>query len=589
MNMATSLATRPLSEAQWQALQPLLRQLDSRQSLWLSGYLAARAEPAESLPLAANAAPPASILIAYGSETGNSEALAWQLAAQATARGIAHDIGNLATVRLRQLAKYQYLLLICSTHGDGDPPEPITAFHTALMEPRAARLPELAYAVLALGDSSYAQFCRTGQEFDERLAALGARALLPRQDCDVDYAEPARHWMSAALDALPQAGASAATVVATATTVAPVASAAQSYSKQRPLTVEVLNNVRLSAPQRRSATHHLELALDVPLPLQAGDAVGVLADNPPALVAAILDVLQLSAEQAVTLDGNAMPLVQALRQQRNLNVCSPRFLEAWATLSGSEELAGIVADSAAQKAFLRSHQLRDIAARYPAHPEPQALVDLLRPMQPRLYDLANSFDAVADELHLTVQHYRYAFGSREESGIASEYLVQLQPGDSLRLYPHRHARFQLPEDPQLPLILIAEGTGIAPYRAFIQHLRASGQHRRCWLLFAEQQFEQDFLYQRDWQQAQADGLLQHIDTVFYQDEPGRNLADLALADANRLRQWLDDGAHLYLCGDTVNLEACEQALQQHYDAQRDASARSWEQLSKDKRIHRNLY
>lgn len=569
----------PFSPQHWQQVQQLLHTLDERQALWLSGYLAAgpqlTAEPASTPATDSKTA-----LIAYGGETGNCEALAKALVTQAQQSGLAVEVEDLSNLRLRQLAKRDHVLVICSTHGDGDPPEPIQPFYEALMAERAPRLEHLHFSVLALGDSSYEHFCVTGQELDQRFAELGATRLHPRIDCDVDYEKPAADWAQAALKTLPQPTADTASTPTTAP-----APSTTSISKQNPLTVEVLENLNLSAPTRSAPIHHIELALDTPdLSVSPGDAVGVLADNPPALIAAVLNACDLSGEAAVAIDDAPMPLVQALRQHRDLTITSPRFLEWWAELSGSDALQQqAAAPSREQRQFLKQVQLLDMLHQAPATPEPQALVDALRPLQPRLYDVANSLNVLDDELHLNVKAFYYDFAQRREAGIASHYLLDLQPGDSLRIYPHRNARFHLPEDAQTPVILIAEGTGIAPYRAFIQELQRSSSPRPCWLVFAEQQFEQDFLYQSELQQAKQAGTLSQVDAVFHQDQPEHSLATPLLQQSKQLKTWLDDGAHVYLCGDKQHLTACEDALSEHLG--KDA----WKPLTKAKRVHRNLY
>lgn len=596
--MTASTSPHPLPAALWQELQPLLHRLDAGQALWVSGYLAARGASASSAPVAATAehsrqTSGVTVLIGYGTETGNCEALAHRLAERATERGIAVEVADLAGLRLRQLARREYLAVICATHGDGDPPEPIHDFYTALMADGAPALPQLHYAVLSLGDSSYEQFCVTGQQLDERLAELGAQRLVERRDCDVDYDEPARQWMEQLLAVLPSAEAAEPAAapgdLAGTMSAAPAAPRVE-YSRQQPLAVEVLENICLSAPDRPAAMHHLELALDVTdFDLHPGDAVGVLASNPPHLVAAVLDATRLPGEQAVTVGGEAMPLVQALREHCDLTIPSKRFLEAWAVVADSSELARQVdAEAREQREFLRSHQVLDLLTRWPGRPEGQSFIDSLRPLQPRLYDIANSLQRLEDELHLTVKHYRYPFGDREEIGIASDYLLQLQAGDRVQIYPHRNTRFRLPEDPAAPLILIAEGTGAAPYRAFLQEIAAAGLGHRCWLVFAEQQFEQDFLYQLDWQEARRQGALVQVDTVWLAEHPDRSLSHPLLAQGARFMQWLEEGAHLYLCGDKALLTACEENLQREVD-RRSENASAWKQLVKDKRVHRNLY
>ncbi|WP_421705883.1 diflavin oxidoreductase [Alloalcanivorax xenomutans] len=579
--MTAQATPPPFSDPQWHQVRQLLATLDARQRWWLSGYLAA--SDTEPSTTAANQAAPNPVLIGYGTETDNCRRLAQALSEHCGEAGIATEVIDLARLRPRQLARRDHLVIITATHGDGDPPEPVQDFYQGLMGDGAPKLANLKFAVLALGDSSYEQFCVTGQEFDQRLEALGGERLITRQDCDVDFEQPAKAWMTRLLEMLPRAE------TQSVRTAAPEpATRAPGYDKHNPLTVEVLVNQNLSAANRAQPIHHLELALDQVIPdLLPGDAVGILADNPPELVAAVLDACDLSGEQPVTLDGDAQPLVQALRQSRDLTIVGTGFLTFWAEHSNASALKALCeAESREQRTFLRQHQLLDLLSQYPAHPPAQALVDALRPLQPRLYDVANSLAELDDELHLTVKAFRYPFRERHEQGIASRYLLDLQPGDPVRLYPHRNTRFRLP-DGDAPLILIAEGTGIAPYRAFLQALSQRPQRPPCWLVFAEQRFEEDFLYQLDIQQAHADGVLEQVDTVFYQDRPGAALIDPLLDQIDRLASWIEQGAHLYLCGDKGRLSDLENSLKTALDQRQGDGA--WKQLGRDKRLHRNLY
>lgn len=571
------------SPAQWSQLDSLLSSLDSGQRLWLSGYLAGSSLDA----LLAAADPQDSgqkVLITFGTETDNCRQLAASLAERCASAGIAAEVADLAKIRLRRFNKLEHLVVITATHGDGDPPEPIIPFYEAIMADSATRFEGLKFAVLALGDSSYEHFCVTGIQFDQRLEELGGERLIPRQDCDVDFARPANQWMEQLLAKLPRT-----TTTTAATPVDSGAASANRYSKEQPLTVEVLSNLNLSHEQRPQPIHHLDLALDTDdFTIEPGDAVGILAENPPELVAMLLDATGLSGEQPVTLDQQAMSLVEALRRRCDLTIPGKAFLELWAQLTNDPTLDGMInGDSKLLRQFLRQHQIRDLASRFPARPQAQALVDALRPLQPRLYDVANSLCTVADELHLAVKAYDYSFGKRHEAGIASHFLLGLQPGDSLQIYPHRNARFHLPEQPGTPLILIGEGTGIAPYRAFWQALAQAPQSTPCWLVFAEHSFEEDFLYQLDVQQAHQDGVLSHVDCLFFDEQPGATLATPLLNQGTRLNEWLLQGAHLYLCGDKAMLDLCENSLAEYIDAQQGQG--QWKQLAKDKRIHRNLY
>ena len=353
--MTPPIPSTPLSDPQWQQVQALLRELDERQTLWLSGYLAASPQPRQATQPASSGQ---QILIAHGGETGNSQALAEKLATQAHESGINVELQDLAQLRLRQLGKKSHLLLICSTHGDGDPPEPIQPFYDALMDDSAPRLEKLQFSVLALGDSTYEHFCVTGQQLDQRLEALGAQRLHPRQDCDVDFEQPAAQWTHAVLEQLPQKD----TTSMASASQEPQTAKTPLYSKQHPLTVEVLENLNLSATSRRTPIHHLELALEAPdFAVAPGDAVGILADNPPEQVAAVLDACGLSGDAPVTIDKQSLPLVQALRQHLDLAIPSSRFLTFWAELSGDAELRQQAsATSREQRLYLKQVQILDL-------------------------------------------------------------------------------------------------------------------------------------------------------------------------------------------------------------------------------------
>lgn len=578
----TAHVAPPFSETQWRRIHALLKDLDNRQALWLSGYLAGRESDFAPSIKPAGACP---VLIAYGTETNNSRDLAMRLKQRCDENGVPADLQDLARVRGRQLTRREHLVVITATHGDGDPPEPALPFFEELADDNATpKLTGLRFAVLALGDSTYEHFCTAGRELDARLEALGGQRLIKRLECDVDFEGPAGEWLARVFDKLPKD--TSRTVVESPASQAP---AARGYDKQQPLETEVLTNQCLSAPERATAIHHIEMALEV-TDFQAapGDAVGVLADNPPERVAAILDATGLAGEQPVTVDGAARPLVEALRRHRDLTLPGSRLLDYWAELTGDPTLKDVAkGDTRSQRAFLKRHQVPDLLNHYPARPDAGTLVDVLRPLQPRLYDLANSLEAENDALHLTVKRFRYEFEGRWESGIASHYLLNLQPGDRVRLYPHHNRRFHLPDDPGTPLILIAEGTGIAPYRAFVQQLIATGRHTPCWLVFSEQRFEEDFLYQLTFQEARDQGVLERVGTVFQADQPDRALVDPLLAQPDHLMDWLNRGAHVYFCGDKDKLGDAETHLKSAVDERFGAG--HWKQLSKARRLHRNLY
>ncbi|WP_269621064.1 diflavin oxidoreductase [Zhongshania sp. BJYM1] len=569
------------SKQQWRELHSLLNELDDKQSLWLSGYLAATAIESTATENSTNLNIP---LIAFGTETNNCKQLAYLFRDLCRKSGINVDVSDLSYIKPRALYKRDHFVVITSTHGDGAPPEPITPFYEALFSNDAPKLNNIKFSVLALGDSSYEKFCATGIQIDHRLEELGGHRFLPRQDCDVDYEESAKKWMASLLTLLPRSSKNASDKLHLNLPITP-----SECNKSNPVTLEVLSNLNLSSKSRKDPIHHLELAIGSnTISVEPGDAVGVYVANPPELVAALLDATGLSAEHPVTLDGHALQLVEALREHRDLTIPSLALLEYWSNLTNDTELTTIANSTKPdQRRYLRTIQVSDLIIKQPAHPDPQSLINTLRPLQPRLYDVSNSLSAIDDEIHLTVKMYRYPFGKRREEGIASRFLLELQPGDSITIYPHQNTRFHLPKDNTTPVILFAEGTGIAPYRAFIQKLSTLEQAPQCWLLFKEQHFEEDFLYQIDIQRAHINNVITHIDTVFYGDSCEATLHSIALKNEQRLMSWIDKGAHLYFCGKRATLEHCESQLKRHYDF--CLGEGKWTSLSKSKRIHRNLY
>lgn len=577
---------------QWRRIDEILQQLEPVQALWLSGYLAAsatRAEPRSSPSSGAAAAP--ELTIAYGSETGNGEQLAQSLYQAARSAGHAARLVDLATLKVRQLRKLSTLWLITSTHGDGDPPLGAVDFHRDLFAAENMDLSGLHYAVLALGDSSYEHFCQTGIDFDERLAAMGATRLAERVDCDVDFDTAAAQWSSERLAALPAVD-SSENVAAPVFT--PSAEAASQYSKQRPLHTEVLEQLPLSAAGRSRGNYHVTLALEEgSLTLEPGDAVGVFAKNPPALVEAVLNATGLDAETPVRVGEQSLSLVEALSCERDLAIPGKKLAQQWAQWSGDPALGTLVEDNKLLRGWLKQQHVLDLLHGYPANvPEAQALVDALRPLQPRLYDVANHIDAGSDELDLLVKRFDYRLGETDHQGIASYYLCDLAPGDPVCIYPHRNPRFALSQCEE-PVILVGYGTGLAPYRAYLQARMARDDSNPCWLVMGEKNYEQDFLYQIEWQAWLASGTLSHLDPVFTDDNRSRQMGTVFVEQAVRLTQWLADGAVIYLCGEKETLTRCEEQLQHAYgDANGltpEDSAEFWKTLAADGRIKRNLY
>lgn len=579
--MTASPAENLLSDAQLSQIDALLKELNHDQLLWLSGYIAALGRSDGQPPESKNE--DNKVLIAYGTETGNSEGIASNLAFSFDQNKIPFDLKNLSQLRVRHLTKYRFIVMICSTHGDGDPPEPISLFYTSLMSAEAPRLMHSHYAVLALGDSSYPKFCATGKELDDRLSALGATRLVFRQDCDVDFQETAQKWSQELVRVL----ASRVEPVAKARS-APVESAKKTeLNKNNPAHASVIDNVCLSSPSRPDVIHHIELTCDQRLTaLQPGDAVGILVKNPEQDARRLIALTGGGADTVVQVNHRSIPLLQALVEECDITIPNKRLLVEWSKASGDSSIRQLLDDEgSALKDFLRSNQVIDIAERFQTAVAPQALVDALKPLQPRLYDVANCLRHTEDEIHILVKLHQYGFNGRLCTGAASDYLIHLKKDETIRLFPYRNARFQLPKDASAPIIFIAEGTGIAPFRAFLQALSLADNPPPCWLIFTEREFEEDFLYQTEWQAAIKSKQLTMLDAIFSNQTDGPSIKELLILKQQQLLRLLGQGAHLYLCGDKTLLGEIEKNL----EALTLGSPEPWSALQAGARIHRNLY
>jgi sulfite reductase (NADPH) flavoprotein alpha-component len=555
-------AASMLTSDQRSHLDLLTTSLDREQALWLSGYFAglARTELRDAAPADPSepvTAPGArTITVLFGSETGNSKELATAFGDAASKRGIRVRLADMADYKPRALRDEQDLLVITSTHGEGDPPQPALGFFEFLEGRKAPKLPDLRFAVLALGDSTYEQYCAAGRRVDERLAGLGAQRLADRVECDVDYEDAAAAWIADVVERVTPAPDQVAPVSAAPAAREAAAVPAASFGKRNPFPAPILENLSLTGRGSSKETRHIEISLaDSGLEYRPGDALGIVAQNDPAVVAALLDRTGLSAGAPVTVNQRVLELGQALTEALEITVATPRFVEHWAKLSGAEELAALGAPDqrAARTAFLREHHVLDIVRRFPAPGiEPEQLVAGLRPLQPRLYSIASSLAAAPDEAHLTVSTVRYDLHGLPRIGVASGHLAGLTDEDAtIPVYIQPNDLFRLPGD-DVPVIMIGAGTGVAPFRAFMQEREARGSTGRSWLFFGERNFRSDFLYQIEWQSLLKHRVLTRLDLAFSRDaQPKTYVQDRLRRQGTDVYAWLEDGAHLYVCGDAA--------------------------------------
>ncbi|MBS0193655.1 MAG: assimilatory sulfite reductase (NADPH) flavoprotein subunit [Proteobacteria bacterium] len=549
----------PLPEGRAALLDQLTDELDAHGLWWLSGYaagLAQRHTPAtvRSGTRPADVPTPAQprTTIVYGSQTGNAKRLAEELAVRIETAGTSVRLLRADAYPLRELKDERHLLIVISTQGDGDPPDDARDFVEHLLGRRAPTLPELKFAVLGLGDSSYPKFCEIGRRLDARLADLGATRWLPRADADVDFERDAAAWITQASAAVIAVAAKPGTPLATVTPLRPHVAPPPTHSRERPFAAEVQVNQRISGRGSTRDIRHVELALTGSgLSYQPGDALGVWPTNPPELVAALLANLRLDGDASVAHAGHERPLRDWLTAHRELTRLDRRFFAAHAQRAHADDLHALLREDAreALARTLTDWQPIDLLQRHPARWDAQELIATLRPLQPRLYSIASSMQAVGEEAHLTVAHVAYEHAEQARFGAASHFLASRDDGASASVYIERNERFRLPADGQRDIIMIGPGTGVAPFRGFVQERVASGARGRNWLLFGNRHARSEFLYQLEWQRALKQGQLQRLDVAFSRDGAQRLRVPDRLRERGReLLAWLEGGAHLYVCG-----------------------------------------
>ncbi|HRO00357.1 MAG TPA: assimilatory sulfite reductase (NADPH) flavoprotein subunit [Nitrobacter sp.] len=599
-----------LTTDQWTQVNQLATSLSHEQAIWISGYFAglshraragaAAGEIAELAPpsqgSAAGAAATRLLTVLFASETGNSKTLAKALVDKATAQGIQARLADMAEYKTRGLKDEQDLLVITSTHGEGDAPQTAVGFFEFLESRKAPKLPQLRFAVLALGDSTYEKYCEAGKRIDRRLEELGAQRLADRVDCDVDYEDAAEAWISTVIaDLAPAAQASVSAPVVARGDAPPSAV----FDKKNPFQAAVIDNIVLTGRGSTKETRHIELSLaDSGLIYQPGDALGVAPRNDPALVGAVLEKMSLSADSSITVKQGTISLGEALGGTFEITALTPRFLDHWAEITGSDELQALRApdQKEARAAFLHNHHILDVVGRFPAPGIDAAkFVAGLRPLQPRLYSIASSLAAAPDEAHLTVSTVRYALHDVPRTGVASGYLASRTEVDAtIPVYIQSNDHFHLPDD-DVPILMIGAGTGVAPYRAFMQEREARGASGRSWLFFGERNFRSDFLYQVEWQELIKNGVLSRLDLAFSRDAaPKTYVQDRLRRQGRDVYAWLEEGAYLYVCGDSAHMApdvhaALTDIVAEHGGLDRDEAGAYLSALQRDRRYRLDVY
>ena len=592
----TAPTLSPLSDEQQRQLNQVLTTLNTQQLAWVSGYLyglsQAGVQPVASAGVEV-AAPGGSLTILYGSQTGNAKGVASAIQAQAKAHGLPVTLTSMADYKPKQLKKESHLLVVVSTYGEGEPPESAVDLFEQLKKGKVGKLEGLKFAVLGLGDSSYEFFCQTGKDFDGFLAKAGAERIHELASLDVDYQDAAKAWGEQAVAAV------AATLSAGAAT-ASVAGSVQAavghsqYNKENPFPARLSVNQKITGRDSTKDIRHIEINLEESgITYQPGDALGIWFDNDADLVGEVLALTGLTGDEA-TPHGS---LREALTRHYELTRLHGGLITGLAEITDNAALKDLAGDKAQVNALVASAQVVDVLKRFPASLSADQLIPLLRPLTPRLYSIASAQSEVEEEVHLTVGVVRY----RQEdgtvrSGGASSYLADRLPEDAeVRVFVEHNDNFRLPANPDTPVIMVGPGTGIAPFRAFLQEREAQGAEGKNWLFFGNPHFTQDFLYQVEWQRYVKSGLLSKISLAFSRDQANKIYVQDRLREAGlELYQWLEAGAHFYVCGDANHMakdvqEALLEVIAEHGHKSREEAEEYLSELRRAKRYQRDVY
>ncbi|MGY3481982.1 assimilatory sulfite reductase (NADPH) flavoprotein subunit [Staphylococcus cohnii] len=607
--MNLSVINSPFDENQATQLNQIIQNLTIEQQVWLSGYLTANLQsvttkqetPSEVAQFVLNKENTSNserhITVLYGSETGNAQGLAEKLADRLVELNFNVKLSAMGDYKTKDLKKVEDLFIISSTHGEGNPPDNAISFHEFLHGRKAPKLEGVRFSVLSLGDASYEFFCQTGKDFDARLEDLGASRLVDRRDCDLDFDDMAESWMDQIIEQLSEASLSEEKVT---TTNAVQLTNEKRYSKTQPYEAEILENINLNGRGSNKEVRHIELQFeDYGEDYEPGDCLVVIPENDEKLVEVLLDKLDWDAQTEIPINdkGDVLSLKDALQHHFEITKLTKPLLQKAAELFGNEALAENVLDQAWVKSYVYGRDLIDLIQDFkPENLVPEVLYQFLRKLPPREYSIASSYEANPDEVHITVGAVRYQAHQRERQGVCSVQLAErMEPGTSISVYLKKNPNFKFPFDETTPVIMIGPGTGVAPFRSYLQareELDLSGQ---TWLFFGEQHFTTDFLYQTEWQDWLKEGVLSKLDLAFSRDTDEKVYVQHKIVEQSEtFYEWLKNGASLYVCGDEQNMakdvhKAIHQILVKEGNMSEEEAETYLTQMKKDKRYQRDVY
>ncbi|MFB5662454.1 assimilatory sulfite reductase (NADPH) flavoprotein subunit [Alteribacillus sp. HJP-4] len=604
--MQLQINNSPFTEEQTELLNRLVPTMTPEQKIWLSGYLSATHTPAPAasseIPAAPAPAVSKEITLLYGSQTGNGQSLAEELAEKLKQNNFEVTLISMGDFKPNTLKKIENLLLIVSTHGEGDPPDNALSFYEFLHGRRAPKLAGMQYSVLALGDMSYEYFCQTGKDFDKRLEELGGERLYERVDCDVDFDESAAEWFEGVLQSLRKSTTPAEDKSSLQGAGGSAPAAAVSYSRTNPFKAEILENINLNGRGSNKETRHLELSLEgSELTFEPGDSLGIYPENDPILADKLIEEMNWNPDDMITINkqGDQQLLRDALISTYEITVLTKPLLEKSALLSTHDNLQELLKDGNEEKLreYLAGRDLLDLVRDFaPWNATVHDFAAILRKIPPRLYSIASSLKANPEEVHLTIGTVRYESHGRDRTGVCSGQCAErTEPGDSIPVYVQRNPNFKLPEDPDTPIIMIGPGTGAAPFRAFLEEREETGAEGDSWMFFGDQHFVSDFLYQVEWQRWLKEGVLTRMDVAFSRDTEEKVYVQHRMLEKSKdLYHWLQEGAIVYVCGDEQYMasdvhQALLSIIEKEGGLKPDQAAAYLEDMQQQKRYQRDVY
>lgn len=582
---------------------------NAEQRHWLNGFLAGyftrMAVPAGAAAPAAPTKPAVPLAILFGSQTGTAEGLAKKLAKDAEKRGFAPRLLALNDYEQANLAACERAVIISSTWGDGEPPDNAVNFWNWLKAAEAPRLEKLQFAILGLGDKNYSDFCGASKKFETRLNELGAKALVPRGECDVDYEAAANAWVESLWQNLKVDDATVAVSAAlAATSAAPAtnghaAPASNGFGKSNPFPARLLKNLCLNKPGSSKEVRHYEISLDGSgMTYEAGDALGVVPMNCPELVDEVIGALKAKADDGVKVGEATIPLREALARHFDITKPSQELFTTIANAAPASDLAALLAQEKKEemRKWLYGRGIIDLLHLLAEPMPPADFVKLLKKLAPRLYSISSSPKAHPGEVHLTVSAVRYEAHGRGRKGVASTFLAdRVGDADFVKVFVQPSHGFRPPADADRPMIMVGPGTGIAPFRAFLEERKATGAKGRNWLFFGDQKRDTDFLYENELTGWQKEGHLTRLDLAFSRDQAEKIYVQTRMLEYGKeLYSWLEDGGHFYVCGDASRMakdvdSALHQVIEKVGGKSPDDAKSYVAKMKSEKRYQRDVY